>query len=96
MSRPCIEGSYKKLSESLSICECHRDAERPQGFWIYDKIAGMNLAMGNPDRDAAFVEVITYYQKRLQSTTQELATLQHKVDSFVSQFIEETDSEGDN
>lgn len=96
MARPCIEGTFKKLNESLTICECHRDSERPQGFWIYDKIAGMNLAMGNPDRDAAFVEVIEYYQKRLQSTTQALNCLQNRVDTFVAQFIDTNDCEGEN
>jgi hypothetical protein len=96
MARPCIEGTFKKLSESLTICECHRDFERPQGFWIYDKIAGRNLAMGNPDRDAAFVEAIEYYQKRLQSTTEVLNDLQHRVDTFVAQFIDSNECEGEN
>jgi hypothetical protein len=75
MARPCIEGTYKKLSESLTICECHRDFERPQGFWIYDKIAGRNLAMGNPDRDAPFVKKRLFNElclNHLRSTSQQL------------------------
>lgn len=85
MSR-LIPGTVKKLSETLSICECTRDAERPQGFWIYDKAAGMNLAMGEPDRDAAFVEAIEYWQKRCLHAEGALNALHTKVDAFVGQF----------
>lgn len=83
-----MQGSIRKLSESLSICECTKDTERPQGFWIYDTIAGHNLAMGNPDRDLAFTECITYYQQKLTKTQNELTELQNKVNAFVNQFVE--------
>lgn len=86
MSRPPI--SHKKLSETLSISECYRSGEHPQGYWIYDKTRGMNLAMGIPNKDDAFIEVIHYYQRMLAETECSLADLQDKVDSFVSQFIE--------
>ena len=83
-----IPNTHKQLSETLSICECRKDGEGPQGFWIYDENLGFNVAMRIPDRDCAFVEVITYYQKRLKRTENELITLQQKVDNFVSQFVE--------
>lgn len=81
--------SSKKLSDTLHISERHRTAETKQGFWIYDSVSGGNLAMGIPDRDDAFVEVITYYQKRSKDLENELATLKSKVNAFVSQFAED-------
>lgn len=82
-----IRGSSKVLSKNLSICECERDSEGPEGFWIYDELAGMNLAMREPDRDEAFVRVIEYWQKRCIRAESEYNALHAKVDSFVSQFI---------
>lgn len=81
-----IQGSSKKLSENLSICECEGDSEGPKGYWLYDEIAGMNLAMREPDRDKAFVKVIEYWQKRCARAELAYNDLQAKVDSFVSQF----------
>lgn len=83
-----IAGTYKKLSKSLSICECTKDSEGPQGFWIHDKELGFNVAMRIPDRDLAFVTVIHYYQKRLKGTEEAYSDLQSKVDFFVDQFVE--------
>jgi len=39
----------------------------------------------------AFVEALTYYQKKLNKTQAELSVLHRKVDSFLSQFEEEKD-----
>ena len=78
MSRPPI--SHVKLSPTLSISECH------DGFWIYDKTRGMNLAMRAKTRDAAFVEVITYYQERLKKMESSYADLTKRVEDFVTQF----------
>lgn len=82
-----IPGSFKKISSDLSICECERDSERPRGFWIYDEIAGMNLAMGEPDRDKAFALAIAYWQRRSARAEQAYNELQSKVDFFVQQFV---------
>lgn len=82
-----IQGSSKDLGKNLAIYECQRDGEGPQGFWIYDRIAGMNLAMREPDRDKAFVDVIEYWQKRCISAEIEYESLHEKVDAFVSHFI---------
>ena len=81
-----ISGTWKRLSEKLHICECTRDSERPQGFWLYDEVAGRNLAMGEPDRDKAFVKAIEYWQKRCLRAEGDLSALNAKVDAFVDQF----------
>ena len=55
-------------------------------FWLYDKIAGMNLAMRAETEQEAFAEAITHYQKRLIETKKELKDITKKVDSFLEQF----------
>jgi hypothetical protein len=50
---------HSVLTDTLGLTEC-RD-----GFWLYDKTRGMNLAMRSETEQAAFVKAITYYQKRL-------------------------------
>jgi hypothetical protein len=78
MARPPI--SHTELSPTLALSECH------DGFWIYDETRGMNLAMRAKTRDAAFVEVIMYYQKRLKEIESSYACLTGRVEAFVSQF----------
>jgi len=78
MSRPPI--SSEKLNDTLEISECH------DGFWIYDETRGMNLAMKAKTKDAAFIEVIEYYQNRLREIESEYVSMNNKVKAFVSQF----------
>ena len=47
------------LSDTLTLSEGH------DGFWLYDKTRGMNLAMHTKSERDAFIECITYYQNRL-------------------------------
>ena len=75
--------SQIRLSTTLHISEC-RD-----GWWLYDETQGMNLGMRAKTRDAAFVEALSYYQRRLTEVEKELAELTAKVDAFVSQFKDE-------
>lgn len=72
--------SHTDLSPTLAISECH------DGFWIYDTTQGMNLAMRAKTRDAAFVEVITYYQERLKEIESSYAGLTGSVRAFVAQL----------
>lgn len=81
MSRPAI--SVKKLSGTLDLAECH------DGWWLYDHTRGMNLSMRAKTPEDAFVEALTYYQRRLSEVETELRGLKRKVDDFVSNFIEE-------
>ena len=58
------------------------------GFWLYDTVAGMNLSMRASTEQAAFIEALEYYQKRLTSTRVELNTLRSRVASFVEDVRE--------
>lgn len=62
-------------------------SEHKDGWWLYDKTRGMNLAMKAKSKDEAFTEAIKYYQKRLTQIESEYKVLAEKVDNFVSQFI---------
>lgn len=52
------------------------------GFWIYDDIVKMNLAMRAETREAALLEVIKYYQKRHLQLIKERDTLLSKVETI--------------
>lgn len=73
-----------KLSETLTLQHFEK-----HGFWIYDETRGMNLAMRAKTRDAAFIEVIDYYQRRLLKVESDLRDLNQKVESFLKQFERE-------
>lgn len=53
------------------------------GFWLHDKILGMNISMKAKTEQAAFVESLMYYQKRLKEIKSDYNLLYSKVDSFV-------------
>lgn len=64
------------LSENLILSEC------TDGFWLWDKIAKMNLSMRAKTKEAALIECIKYYHRRLPEVENKLHSLQEKVDSF--------------
>ncbi len=72
--------SHIKLSETLGLSECH------DGWWLFDNTRGMNLSMRAKTSTEAFVEALTYYQRRLMQVEQEHLSLSMKVDAFVGQF----------
>lgn len=78
-----------KLSDTLSLCQYSSPRNGNFGFWLYDKTRGMNLSMRAKTETEAFVEALTYYQKRLKEVETELSSLQLKVNNFVCQFVEE-------
>ena len=90
MSKP--PDTHEKLSETLSLCEYQSPKNGSFGFWLYDYTRGMNLAMRAKTEREAFVEALTYYQKRLATVEADHALLRSKVDAFVSQFAEENDA----
>lgn len=79
--------SYTVLSKSLSISHC------TDGFWLYDETRGMNLAMRQKTAEAAYLEALEYYQKRLKEVEEDYKVLKEKVDHFVDQFIEKDEQE---
>lgn len=71
------------LTSTLSLTEAE------DGFWLYDETRGMNLSMRAKTAQVAFVEALTYYQDRLGEVEKAHSALRSKVDTFVSQFIDE-------
>ncbi|OTE92244.1 hypothetical protein B1K96_15385 [Escherichia coli] len=76
---------YNVLSKSLSISEC------TDGFWLYDESRGMNLAMREKTAEAAYLQALEYYQKRLKEVENDYNNLKAKVDHFVGQFVDDDD-----
>lgn len=72
-----------KLTPTLRLSEC------TDGFWLYDTTRGMNLSMRAKTPQDAFVECITYYQKRLSHVETAHRDLSAKVNNFVEQFTTE-------
>lgn len=81
--------TVQELSQTLTLCEYQSPKNGSYGFWLYDETRGMNLSMRAKSGTEAFVEALTYYQKRLSKIEQEHAELQAKVTAFVAQFTEE-------
>lgn len=75
--------SHVELTPTLALTECN------DGFWLYDKTRGMNLSMRAKTPQDAFVEALTYYQRRLGEVETAHKELTAKVDAFVSQFCPE-------
>lgn len=78
-----------KLSDTLTLCQYSSPRNGNFGFWLYDKTRGINLSMRAKTETEAFVEALTYYQRRTAEVETELSSLQLKVNNFVSQFVEE-------
>jgi hypothetical protein len=72
--------SHTQLTETLGLTECK------DGFWLYDKTRSMNLSIRAPTLQDAFVEALTYYQRRLADVERAHASLTARVDAFVSQI----------
>jgi hypothetical protein len=79
--------THEKLSETLTLSNC------TNGFWLYDETRGMNLAMKAKSSTDAFVEALTYYQRRLTEVEAAHKSLTAKVDAFVGQFADVTDED---
>lgn len=71
---------HEKLSDTLAITECN------DGWWLHDKTRGFNLSMRAKSKDAAFLEALEYYQKKLMKVEKAYEDLSHKVNCFISQF----------
>lgn len=85
MSKP--PDNIMELSETLTMCEYKSGGHL--GFWLYDETRGMNLSIRAKSETVAFVNALSYYQSRLAEVEQNYADLQTKVDSFVSQFVDD-------
>ncbi len=70
------------LSATLTL------SEGDDGFWIYDKTRGMNLAMRAKSEREAMVDCITYYQTRFNDMEKAYFSLYERVNDFVESFAD--------
>lgn len=66
-----------KLTDTLTISECK------DGYWLYDKTRGMNLSMRAKTEQDAYIDAITYYQKRCTEIEQKKKKLYDSVNNFI-------------
>lgn len=85
MARPAR--SITHLSDTLHLADCH------DGFWLYDDTRGMNLSMRAKTKDDAFVEALSYYQKRLKEVEGLYSSLKSQVNTFVEQFTDDNNED---
>jgi hypothetical protein len=72
-----------KLTDTLTISECKGGGVNKNGYWLYDKTRGMNLAMRAKTEQDAYVDAITYYQKRCAEIEHKKKKLYDNVNSFI-------------
>lgn len=66
-----------KLTDTLTISECK------DGYWLYDKTRGMNLSMSAKTEQDAYVDAISYYQKRCAEIEHKKKKLYDSVNNFI-------------
>jgi len=67
-------------NDTLSLVEC------TDGYFLYDTVVGMNIAMRSKTEQDACIEALLYYQRRLQEVKSDYEDLNNKVESFLCQF----------
>lgn len=67
-------------NDTLSLHECS------DGYYLYDYVVGMNIAMRAKTEQDAYIEALLYYQKRLVEVKTDYKKLNDKVESFLCQF----------
>ena len=65
--------------------------ETTDGFYLYDYVLSMNIAMHTKTEQEAYIEALTYYQKRLQKVKKDYKELDNKVQNFLSQVVMDID-----
>lgn len=70
--------------EAAFISDTFHLTHQRDGYWLWDKTRGMNLAMRSKSERDAFVEALQYYQKRLTTVEFLYKNLNEKVDAFVN------------
>ncbi len=79
--------AHYNLTPTIALTECS------DGWWLYDKTRGMNLAMKAKTEREAFVSALTYYQNRLHLVEKQHSDLRFRVDSFIEQFEDDCDGQ---
>lgn len=75
--------SSTELNSTLILNEC------TDGFWLYDKTQGMNLAMRAKSTTEAFVKALSYYQDSLSNIQTVYHELRLRVDAFIEPFLDQ-------
>lgn len=70
-------------TDTLSLTEC------TDGYYLYDTVLGQNISMYAKTEQDAYIESLTYYQKRLKEVKIDYKTLNDKVKNFLCQFKED-------
>lgn len=63
-------------------------------FWLYDNLAGYNLAMRAKSEIEAFTSALQYWHERTKELEASKKALEHKVNTFLSMFHSEYNTEG--
>jgi len=66
--------------DTLSLHECN------DGYYLYDYVIKMNIAMYAKTEQDAYIKALLYYQNRFKKLEKEYNTLNAKVEGFISQF----------
>lgn len=74
-------------NDNFSLSECN------DGFYLYDYIAKMNIVMRAKNEQEAYMQALLYYQKKLSILKSNHEDLQGKVQTFISQFVDENENE---
>lgn len=75
------------LTDSLTMSECK------DGYWLYDYTRGMNLSMRAKTQEDAFVEALTYYQKKTKKVEDELKKLNVSISIFINSISDEDEDD---
>lgn len=74
-----------KLTDTLTISKIREE------FWLYDYTRGMNLSMRAKTERDAFVEALTYYQKRCKKIEEKNKNLVSSINNFIKHLPDDDD-----
>ena len=71
--------------DTISLVECN------DGYYLYDTVVGMNIAMRAKTEQDACIKALLYYQRKLVEVKSDYQDLNGKVQGFLSQFDRDDD-----
>ena len=80
-----------KVIRTVFRIDTHSLHECTDGYYLYDYILGMNIAMQTETEQAAYIKALQYYQKSLQQVEHECKDLNDKVQNFILQIDTDND-----
>jgi hypothetical protein len=73
--------------DTFTLTEC------ADGYYLYDKVIGMNISMRAKTEQDAYIEALLYYQKTLATAKAHYRELDSIVENFISQIRGESEDE---